>query len=156
VDLTTKLAALSQRIARIREVHRGNVDLTAGEDRLDLVSYNLLVAVEQCLDIANDLVADPGWEPATSLDESLGLLVEEGAISRKSLLVLRQSAEIRDLILHDYSTIDPARVNAAANGIADLERFAEEATTSAFSRRRWRTRPRSRMICSTPSAGRKE
>lgn len=129
VDLTTKLAALSQRIARIREVHRGNVDLTVGEDRLDLVSYNLLIAVEQCLDIANDLVADAGWEPATSLDESLGLLVEEGVISRESLLVLRQSAEIRDLILHDYSTLDPARVNAAANGIADLERFAREVSS---------------------------
>lgn len=58
-----KLGELADRIGRIRSHCPARPeDLAADLDALDIVSFNLLLAVQVCLDLASHLIADEGWQ----------------------------------------------------------------------------------------------
>jgi uncharacterized protein YutE (UPF0331/DUF86 family) len=69
--IVTKLRDLEGRIGR-RSAHRpaDASSLTQDRDALDLVSFNLMLAIQACLDIASHLIADQGWPAAASLGEA--------------------------------------------------------------------------------------
>jgi uncharacterized protein YutE (UPF0331/DUF86 family) len=126
--LAAKLAELSLRLDRIRR-HRP-VDaaaLAADADLLDAVSFNLLLAVQACLDIASHLIADEGWPVAATLGESFQRLQDKGVITLPTATALRQAAAFRNVLVHDYGAARLDLIHAAATGgIADQERFAQE------------------------------
>ncbi|MGH7296294.1 MAG: type VII toxin-antitoxin system HepT family RNase toxin, partial [Polyangiaceae bacterium] len=60
--LASKLADLSDRVGRVRSHGRPTVaELAADRDALDLVAFNLMLAVQTCADIASHLIADERW-----------------------------------------------------------------------------------------------
>jgi uncharacterized protein YutE (UPF0331/DUF86 family) len=68
--VATKLADLSDRVSRVKSHCPTNpADLVSNRDALDLVSFNLMLAVQACADIASHLIADEGWPAAQSLAE---------------------------------------------------------------------------------------
>ena len=83
--IAAKLADLADRIDRVR-THRPTDAEILGEDRdvLDLESFNLMLAVQACTDVASHLIADEGWPPATDLAEAFRRLHEHGVISRQT------------------------------------------------------------------------
>jgi uncharacterized protein YutE (UPF0331/DUF86 family) len=63
--LTAKLLELQDRTLRARSKCPETVDeLRADRDALDLVSFNLMLAVQSCSDIASHIIADEGWPAA--------------------------------------------------------------------------------------------
>src|SRR5207249_3268535 len=101
--------------------------LAADEDALDMVSFNLMLAVQSCLDIASHLIADEGWPPAATLAEAFGRLRTEKVISPQTAQSLAQAAGLRNLVAHGYAGVDARKVHAAAtNGLGDLDAFARE------------------------------
>jgi uncharacterized protein YutE (UPF0331/DUF86 family) len=84
VDLTTaKLAELGDRVARVRACCPATVeDLRADRNALDLVSFNLMLAVQSCSDIASHLIADEGWRAATNLAGGFNRIRDEGVIAQ--------------------------------------------------------------------------
>ena len=131
VDLdvvTAKLTELADRVARLRQ-HRPEsaASLAAEPDSLDLVSFNLMLAVQACLDIASHLIADEGWEPAMTLAESFRRLSDRGVIGTTTAAALGEAVGLRNIVAHGYASADPNSIFAAAtNGLADLEQFARE------------------------------
>ena len=66
--LAAKLVELQDRIARAEARCPPTVDeLRADREALDIVSFNMMLAVQSCHDIASHLIADEGWSPATTL-----------------------------------------------------------------------------------------
>jgi hypothetical protein len=66
--IAAKLAELADRVARVRKHRPASAEvLAADRDALDLVSFNLMLAVQSCLDVASHLIADEGWPPARDL-----------------------------------------------------------------------------------------
>ncbi len=66
--LTAKLLELQDRTLRVRSKCPATVDeLRANRDALDLVSFNLMLAVQSCSDIASHIIADEGWPAAQNL-----------------------------------------------------------------------------------------
>ncbi len=124
-----KLGELTDRIARVRSHCPDNPeDLTADRDTLDLVSFNLLLAVQTCLDLASHLISDEGWPPVATAREAFERLEERGVLTKQTVRALSGAVGLRNVVAHGYSGADPARIHAAATtGIADLERFAAEA-----------------------------
>jgi len=123
-----KLGELADFVSRVRS-HRPSDAETLANDRnvRDLVSYNLALAVQACLDIASHLIADEAWEPSTTAAESFQTLAQHGVISQELAAVLGQAAGLRNILIHGYSKAVPARIHAAAtSGLGDLERFAQE------------------------------
>lgn len=126
--MALKLAALADRIARVRA--RCPVDpreLAGDRDALDLVSFNLLLAVQTCLDLASLVIAAEGWAPVATARGALDRLQEQGVLSRQTALSLHDAMGLRNLVAHGDSGVDPVQIHfVAMSGLPDLERFAAE------------------------------
>jgi uncharacterized protein YutE (UPF0331/DUF86 family) len=134
--IAAKLRELEDRIGRVA-AHRPADASTLARDRdaLDVVSFNLMLAVQACLDIASHLIADEGWPAAASLGESFQRLGEQGVLTRTTAEAMRRAADLRNVVAHGYAEADPDLLySASLHGLADLRLFASE--VSAWVRRR--------------------
>jgi uncharacterized protein YutE (UPF0331/DUF86 family) len=126
--VATKLAELADRIGRVK-ANRPPDPQALGRDRnaLDLVAFNLMLAVQSCLDLASHLIADEGWEAATTFAAAFERLADHGVIAPDTARAMGEAAKFRNFVAHGYVLVDPARIFAAAtDGLADLERFGRE------------------------------
>lgn len=126
--VAAKLRELTERIARVRlHCPPRAADLAADPDALDLVSFNLMLAVQICVDLASHLISDENWPPAATYAEAFQRLYEHGVLSQGTANVLGSAAGLRNVVAHGYAGVDPALIHdAAVNGLTDLERFAVE------------------------------
>ena len=124
--LSSKLAELADRVARIRSLGKlSEEELTANRDAFDLASFNLMLAVQVCADIAAHLIADERWPAAKNLTEGFTRLEEQGVISTSVAQALRRAVGLRNIVAHGYARVDPAAIHSAAtNGLAELEAFS--------------------------------
>lgn len=125
--VSAKLRELAEKIARVRQHCPPDVKGLEDKDTLDLVSFNLMLAVQTCADIASHLIADEGWPPAPTVSDAFREIHEQGVLSEKSASAMARAAGFRNIIAHGYARADVAQVfEAAVHGPADLERFATE------------------------------
>ena len=126
--ITVKLSELEHRIDRIRTNRRASAaELEDDEDARDLLSFNLLLAVQCCLDIASHIIADQGWRPAAKLAESFERLGEHGVLGATTARAMQAGAGFRNVVAHGYGGVDLERLHSAATvGLADLESFARD------------------------------
>ena len=134
--VAVKLAEVADRLERVRLRCPNDAEAMATDrDALELVSFNLILAIQAALDIASHVIADEGWPAAATLAESFVRLHEHHVISAETLAGIRPAARLRNILTHMYSGVDPAKVHlAATRGLVELERFAEE--VSAWVRER--------------------
>jgi len=126
--VTAKLVELADRAARA-QAHRkpSAAELAGDRDALDLVSFNLMLAVQTCADIASHLISDEGWPPAATLADSFARLEAHGVITATTAKALGRAVGLRNVVAHGYSAVDPALVHAASTaGLTDLDAFARE------------------------------
>jgi len=126
--VAAKLRELAARIAKVRaRVPSQASALEADGDTLDLVAFNLMLAVRGCLDIASHLIADERWPPAVTLGEAFERLREQGVLDRTTAEALRRATGLRNVVAHGYSAAAPELLHRAATaGLADLERFTQQ------------------------------
>jgi uncharacterized protein YutE (UPF0331/DUF86 family) len=126
--ITSKLAELEARVARVRHHCPADAEALADDqDAFDLVAFNLMLAVQACVDVAGHLIADQGWAPAKDLREAFQRLQEHGVLSREAAGALGRASGLRNVVAHVYARADPDLVfRAATSGLADLERFSRE------------------------------
>ncbi|MGD2115137.1 MAG: DUF86 domain-containing protein [Acidobacteriota bacterium] len=126
--IAAKLAELADRIHRIREHRPEDAEILAEDrDAFELVSFNLMLAVQVCTDVASHLIADEGWPPAGDLAEAFRRLHEQGVLSRPTAEALARATGLRNVVAHVDARADPELVfRAATSGPDDLERFSRE------------------------------
>jgi uncharacterized protein YutE (UPF0331/DUF86 family) len=127
----SKLKELTDLISRLRSLHPEDAEiLTNDRDTRELVAYNLVLAVQASLDIASHLIADEGWEPASTASESFQILAQHGVITKATAAVMGKAAGLRNVLVRADSQDVPVRIHAAAtSGLADLERFGDEVSS---------------------------
>jgi len=126
--VAAKLADLALRVDRIRAHRRASAaELEADRDALDLVSFNLMVAVQICLDLASHLIADEGWPAARALAESFDRLADHDVVRPDTAEALRKAVGLRNVVAHGYGHVDAVAVHTASHaGLDDLDAFARE------------------------------
>jgi uncharacterized protein YutE (UPF0331/DUF86 family) len=124
--VAAKLADLSDRISRVRlHCPKEPAALASSRDALDLVSFNLMLAVQSCADIASHLIADEGWPAAQTLADGFQRLAEKSVISASTAAALSRAVGLRNVVARGY--VDAILVHSAATtGVTDLDRFARE------------------------------
>jgi len=124
--LSVKLSELADRVGRVRRHRKPSVEeLRQDRDAAELVAFNLLLAVQACVDIASHCIADEGWPVAKSIGDSFTRLEEHGVVPAEVAEALRRGAGLRNWIAHGYAGVDLALVHrAATDGLNDLEGFA--------------------------------
>ncbi|MBX3269643.1 MAG: DUF86 domain-containing protein [Sandaracinaceae bacterium] len=134
--VATKLSELSERVERVRS-HRAPdaAALAADRDALDIVSFNLMLAVQTCADVASHVASDEGWPVARTLAEGFARLEEHGVLAAPTAAALKRAVGLRNVVAHGYARVDPELVHRASHeGLEDLSSFARE--VSAWVRRR--------------------
>lgn len=131
--LAAKLSELADRRERVRaHVAPDASALGANRDALDIVSFNLMLCVQICADIAGHLIADEGWAPASSLAQGFTCLEEHGVLSPATADALRAAAGFRNVIAHGYARLDVERAHQAATvGLSRIDDFAREVSAWA-------------------------
>lgn len=100
--------------------------LAGNRDTLDLVSFRVYLALQDCLDVSSHLIADEGWGPAPSLRDHFEILASHAVLDGSLASSLADGVKVRNLIGHSYARIDPVRLLEAARALLPLvEAFAK-------------------------------
>lgn len=96
----------------------------ADEAQQDLASFSLLLAIQECIDLAAHWISDEGWDPPQEASSLFDVLASRQAIDRALAVGLRRAVALRNRIAHGYSSVDHELIQAEYQaGVADLRRF---------------------------------
>lgn len=126
--LAAKLTQLALRMKRV-QLHnkRTSEELASDSDCVDLVSFNLMMCVQVCVDIASHIIADAAWPAARTLSESFARLREHGVLTQETSAALSRAVGLRNVVAHGYAGLDLDLLHrASTDGLADLDTFARE------------------------------
>jgi uncharacterized protein YutE (UPF0331/DUF86 family) len=129
--IARKLERLRHHVARIDSKKPfGAGDLGANEDLRDVVVFNLVQAVEVCVDIGMHIVSESELAPPESMGEVFERLAAlpafpPGSADRDAMLRLKKAVGFRNVAVHAYATLALDAVeHACGEGLADLAQFA--------------------------------
>jgi uncharacterized protein YutE (UPF0331/DUF86 family) len=119
--------AASVRVHLDRIAARAGADLhvfMSDLDRQDVVSFNLHLAVENCIDIAAHIISENGWGVPGSASEMFYLLEDRGILDPESTERMIKAVGLRNLIVHEYGKIDLSLLFATVrNNLNDLTSY---------------------------------
>jgi uncharacterized protein YutE (UPF0331/DUF86 family) len=124
--LAKQVAIVRDAVARVRAVLPASREaFEADRTAREVVVLNLFVAIQACLDPAAHWLADEGWDVPQRYGEIFMALADHGVVPRPLALRLVAAAGLRNLVAHQYGTLEWARlyVTASSSAIDDLEAF---------------------------------
>jgi uncharacterized protein YutE (UPF0331/DUF86 family) len=129
VDATVaaaKIAAIRDAVQRVRAVLPEDVaSFEADRTTREVVILNLFVALQECVSLTTHWLSDAGQDVPGSDREIFTALADRGALST-DLARRLAAAGFRNLVVHQYGVLDPARVHAiAASELGDLLDFCD-------------------------------
>ena len=121
--IKTKLVSLQRCMERIRQKTPANAQQLAEDfDLQDILILNLQRAVQISIDIATSILADSPAVPST-MAEAFLLLHRQGVLSEAVARKLAKSVGLRNIAVHEYTSLDWNVVYAVAH--THIEVFAE-------------------------------
>jgi len=120
-----KLARMDTYLSQIREFSKisGN-EYKKNWKTQRIVERTLQILVEECIDIANHIIADEGLRLPVGYADAFQVLMENRIIKKKLSATMEKMAKFRNVIIHQYEKIDPGIVVAILHkNLADFERY---------------------------------
>lgn len=101
-----KLRELSRRLRRVEAKQPASVKLLAAdEDLQDILTRNLELAIQTCIDIAFHLCGARGAVP-TSAGDAFAELARRRLIERGLAARLQRAVGFRNILAHEYAAVD--------------------------------------------------
>ncbi len=98
----------------------------------DLTSFYLLLAVQECVDLAAHWIADEGWLAPDDLASTFDVLADRGVIAPPIAEGMRAAVALRHRIAHGYATLDHGRLHdESRQGVATIRAFLAAAAEAA-------------------------
>lgn len=89
------------------------------------IERTLHKAVENCLDIGKHLIAGLNLRTPEDYKDIMIILTEAGVLPQEKLSKFKKVAQFRNVVVHDYETIDPQVImSILRNDLEDLRLFA--------------------------------
>jgi len=90
----------------------------------DVFVLNLQRSIQACIDIANILIAQNGWNLPASYRESFLILSEKKVINEEMSKTMAKMCGFRNIAVHDYRQITPAIMKTIlTHHVMDFEEF---------------------------------
>ena len=122
--VAAKIAAVRDATDRIRAVPSAPETFVADRTVREVVTLNLFVAIQACLDLAVHWVTDAGWQVPGTYADAFAALAHHAVIPQELATRLASAAAFRNLIAHQYGVLDARRVYAlATSDLGDLDAF---------------------------------
>ena len=120
-----KLSRATEWLDKAEErLSRPSAEFLSDDDSQDLASFHLLLAIQECIDLAAHWIADAGWESPDEAGALFGVLASRRAIDHKLAASLKGAVGLRNRIAHGYSTVDHERIhNEYREGVEVLRKF---------------------------------
>jgi uncharacterized protein YutE (UPF0331/DUF86 family) len=124
--IDAKLRELSRRLRRVEAKQPASVkQLAADEDLQDILTRNLELAIQTCIDIAFHLCGARGVVPTTAAD-AFAKLAKHGQIERSLAERLQRAVGFRNVLAHEYTEVDWTIVmRVVRTGTRDLAAFGK-------------------------------
>lgn len=123
--VASKIATVRDAMARVRAVLPDSADaFVADRTAREIVTLNVFVGIQACLDLATHWLADEGWDVPATYADVFAALADRTVIPRDLAARLAAAAAFRNLVAHQYGVLDWRRVYAlAGSDLGDLETF---------------------------------
>ncbi|RPJ03907.1 MAG: DUF86 domain-containing protein [Deltaproteobacteria bacterium] len=120
-----KLSQVDIYLSQMREYSRISVVRYKKEWKTQrIVERTLQILIEVCLDIANHIISDKGMRVPTGYADTFKVLSENRLIGKKLFETLEKMATFRNVVVHQYETIDPAIVVSILHrNLGDFEKY---------------------------------
>jgi uncharacterized protein YutE (UPF0331/DUF86 family) len=120
-----KLSDLERYIAQVSEYRMIDAEQYRDDWRSQrIIERTLQMAIEACVDIASHVIADRGLPVPATYAEVFDVLGQAGLIDRALRDAMVKMARFRNLIVHEYTRIDPGIVvHILRYDLDDLTRF---------------------------------
>jgi uncharacterized protein YutE (UPF0331/DUF86 family) len=125
--LTAKMGFFERQMLRIREKRDVRLaEFLVDPDRQESILFNLLMAIQNCIDVAAHIVSEEGLGVAGSTNELFYFLEENGIIDPLLTEKMVRATGFRNLLVHEYIRVDLEVVyRVAREDIVDLELFMQ-------------------------------
>jgi uncharacterized protein YutE (UPF0331/DUF86 family) len=117
------LRALSDDVAVLAEEASASPSRRADRMWLRGVKYCFVTGIEALVDTAQHLCASEGWGPPADNGDAVRLLGAHGVVEQGLAPRLRRAVGFRNILVHEYVTVDDAVVLARLEDLRDLEDF---------------------------------
>jgi uncharacterized protein YutE (UPF0331/DUF86 family) len=120
------LQRLEEYLKSLREHQKVNKDELENSDiLLTYVERKLQLAAQVCIDLGNHLISYFGFETPKDYKEIFDVLAKEGVISKNLCSNMKKVAGFRNILVHDYLSIDVGKVAEVLNrGLRDFDDFS--------------------------------
>jgi len=89
-----------------------------------IVERTLHILIEVCIDIANHIISDQGMRLPTGYADTFKVLMENEVIGKTLCGTLEKMAKFRNVVVHQYETIDPMIVVSILHrNLPDFEKY---------------------------------
>lgn len=123
--LVAKVTAIEKCLNKVKEKRSASIaEFMVDEDSQDIVLFNLMQAIQGCVDMAAHIISDEGYGMAGTMNDFFYLLRGRNIISVDLQEKLINAVGFRNLVVHEYAKLDLNQVyDIATNGIEALEEF---------------------------------
>ena len=123
--VTAKVAQVEKCLTRIREKRPAALrQFLTDPDLQDIVMFNIMQALQGCIDLAAHVVSDEGYGMAGSLNEFFYILQERGILPDYLVEQMVRAVGFRNLCVHEYARLDLEKVyEISLHGLEDIEEF---------------------------------
>ena len=125
--LKARLARIARAVEEIERDLPPGIDAFLGPDGerlLAALEYRLVVALQAAIDVATHICAAEGFGAPDSYRDAMERLGRRGVLPPDLVQPMATGVGLRNVLIHEYLEVDPARVLAALRDVGDLKRFA--------------------------------
>jgi uncharacterized protein YutE (UPF0331/DUF86 family) len=128
-----KISLAASRLERAEDIlSRPPEEFLVDEEQQHLASFYLMLAIQECIDLAAHWVSDEGWDLPENTASLFEVLARRQAIDRALAVSLGQAVGLRNRIAHGYASVDHERIQAEyQKGLADLRAFLAAVASKA-------------------------
>ena len=88
-----------------------------------------MIAEQICIDIGSHVIADRGYRASYGYGDIFSVLMKESLLPKDLADTMKQIADFRNILVHDYLEIDPKIVCASLKKIGGLKDLPEYVIT---------------------------
>jgi len=108
---------------------RPSGDLLIDEVALGAVKYRFVTAIEGCAKVAHHLVASEGWSVPETNAAAVRELGGHRVVDRPIADSVARAVGFRNVLVHQYTEVDDARVIAQLTRLDDLDAYVAQVAT---------------------------
>jgi uncharacterized protein YutE (UPF0331/DUF86 family) len=131
-SVNARLQRLEQLLSVLEEVREQGRERLLGDLRVQLqTEHALQIAIQICIDVGIHIAGERALRPPEDYRGVFASLAEAGILERELARRLGDAAGLRNLLVHEYTTLDHGKLWKALDNLDDLRDFAAVAARQA-------------------------